>query len=248
MGTLDFQHNNRMQELQKDIKNWYARLEQRGKIILGVAIVGLVWLIFQLIWAIAGGGSILPAWLSIPLNIVAVALVSLVIAQFVMMRRMQRNFQENLREAMTRGKRGGNRAEQISGVRNRGSMRARGGGVNMQQAMSMMTQVSTEDLDKQYRPKIRPKATVIEKWAEIEEPGLYALIESPKAIVEIIEATEIGGGFFVGKYSEDGIVKERNLMTHRSTGEPLRFDTLRNAKKALSGGNRPPGKKRRKKR
>lgn len=235
-----------MQELQKDIKNWYARLEQRGKIFLGVAVVGLIWLIFQIIWAIAGGASLLPVWASIPLNVLAMALVGLVIAQFIIMRRMQRNFQENLREAMTKGRRSGNRAEQIGGIRNRGSMRARGG-MNMQQAVSMITQVSTEDLDKQYRPKIRPKATIVEKWAEIEEPGLYALEESPKAVVEIIEATEIGGGFFVGKYSADGIVKERNIMTHRSTGEPLRFDTLRNAKKALSGGNRPAGVKRRKK-
>lgn len=236
-----------MQELQKDIKNWYARLEQRGKIFLGVAVAGLVWLIFQLIWAIAGGAGLLPAWLAIPINMLAIALIGLVIAQFVMMRRMQRNFQENLREAMTKGRRGGNRAEQIGGVRNRGSMRARGG-MNMQQAVSMITQVSTEDLDKQYRPKFRPKATVVEKWAEIDQPGLYALEESPKAVVEIIEATEIGGGFFVGKYSSDGLVKERHIMTHRTTGEPLRFDTLRNAKKALSGGNRPAGKKRRKKR
>lgn len=236
-----------MQELQKDIKNWYARLETRGKIFLGVAIAGLVWLIFQLIWGIAVGGSILPTWLTVIFNMLAIALIALVVTQFVIMRRMQRNFQENLREAMTKGRRGGNRAEQIGGVRNRGSMRARGG-MNMQQAVSMITQVSTEDLDKQYRPKLRPSATIVEKWAEIEEAGLYALEESPKAIVEIIDAQEVGGGFFVGKYSEDGIVKERHIMTHRSTGEPLRFDTLRNAKKALSGGNRPAGKKRRKKR
>ncbi len=236
-----------MQELQKDIKNWYARLEPRGKIFLGVAGVGLVWIIFQIVWGIAVGGGILPGWLTIILNMLALSLIGLVIAQFVIMRRMQRKFQENLREAMTKGRRAGNRAEQIGGVRHRGSMRARGG-MNMQQAMTMMTQVSTEDLDKQYRPKIRPKATLVEKWAEIESPGIYALQDSPKAVVEIIEATEIGGGYFVGKYGADGIMKERHIMTHRSTGEPLRFDTLRNAKKALSGGNRPAGKKRRKKR
>lgn len=235
-----------MQDLRKDIKLWYSRLQPRGKAFLGVALLGLIWLIFQFIWGIAVGTRLLPLFATIPLNFLAILAISLVVAQFVIMRRMQRNFQQNLREAMTKGRRGGNRAEQIGGVRNRGSMRARGG-MNMQQAVSMITQVSTEDLDKQYRPKIRPKPTLVETWSEIEDPGIYALEESPKAAVEIIDAHEVGGGFFVGKYSADGIVKERRIMTHRSTGEPLRFDTLRNAKKALSGGNRPVGKKRRKK-
>ena len=236
-----------MEQLRKDIKVWYSRLQPRGKAFLAVAGVGLLWVIFQLIWGIAVGTRLMPPWLSFILTTLAILAVTLVVTQFVVMRRMQRNFESNLREAMTRGRRGGNRAEQIGGVRNRGSMRARGG-MNMQQAVSMITQVSVEDLDKQYRPKIRPKATVVEKWSEIEEPGLYALEESPKEVVEIIDANEVGGGYFVGKYSADGIVKERRIMTHRSTGEPLRFDTIRNAKKALSGGNRPPGKKRRKKR
>ena len=236
-----------MEQLRKDIKVWYSRLQPRGKAFLAVAGVGLLWVIFQLIWGIAVGTRLMPPWLSFILTTLAILAVTLVVTQFVVMRRMQRNFESNLREAMTRGRRGGNRAEQIGGVRNRGSMRARGG-MNMQQAVSMITQVSVEDLDKQYRPKIRPKATVVEKWSEIEEPGLYALEESPKEVVEIIDANEVGGGYFVGKYSADGIVKERRIMTHRSTGEPLRFVTIRNAKKALSGGNRPPGKKRRKKR
>ena len=239
-----------MEQLQKDLTLWYSKLEQRGKIFLGIAAVGVVWLIFQLIWAIAGQEPFLPAWLAIIINLLFAFLIGLLIAQFIMMRRMQRDYEANLRQVMTKGRRGGNRAEQIGGVRNRGSMRQRGG-MNMSKAVSMITQVDVEDLDKQYRPKPFAKPTIVEKWQEIEEPGMYALSATPKLKVEIIDAQDIGGGFFVGKYSDDRFLKDRRIMTDRSSGEPLRFSSLRNAKKALSGNKadkkRPTKKKRRKK-
>lgn len=234
-----------MEELRKDISLWYTRLQPRGKIFLGVAGLGLVWLLFQFIYNIAAGGLPGPGWLYIILNVLSLTMIALVITQFVVMRRMQKQFDQNLRQSLTKGRRGGNRAEQIMGRRNRGSMRQRGGN-NMQQALSMVTQIDPDDLDKQYRPKPLAKPTVIAKWQEIEEAGLYALESSPKAKVEIIDAQEIGGGFFVAKYSTDGFLKDRRFMTHRQTGEPLRFDSLRNAKKALSGGNKPRSNKRKK--
>lgn len=226
-----------MEQFKKDVTLWYSRLEKRGKIFFAVAVLGFVWIIFQLIWNIATGSPLLGGWLAFVLNLVAAMMVGLVVAQFFIMRNMQRDFDQNLRQSLTKGRRGGNQAEQIMGKRNRGSMRQRGG--QMQQALSMINEIDPDDLDKQYRPKMFAKPTIVEKWQEIEDAGLYALAESPKAKVEIIDAADIGGGFFVGKYGTDGIIKERRFMTHRKTGNPLRFDTLRNAKKALSGGSKP---------
>ena len=225
-----------MEQFKKDITVWYARLEKRGKIFLAVSVLGFVWIIFQLVWNIITKSPPLGGWVAVILNILAISMVGLVVAQFILMRNMQRNFEQNLRESLTKGRRGGNQAEQIMGRRNRGSMRQRGG--QMQQALSMINEINPDDLDKQYRPKMFAKPTLVEKWQEIEDAGLYALAEKPKEKIEIIEASEIGGGFFVAKYDTKGIVKERHFMTHRKTGNPLRFSTLRNAKKVLSGSNK----------
>lgn len=235
----------RLKLLRKDLNLWYSRLQPRGKAFFGVAVLGLVWLLFQLIWNIATRSPILVGWPALILNTIAGLFIGLVVAQFVVMRNMQRNYERNLRESLTKGRRGGNSAENIMGTRNRASMRSRGGN-QMQNAMAMINQIDPDDLDKQYRPKLIAKPTLIAKWAEIEEAGIYALEEAPKAKVEIIEATELGGGFFVAKYAEKGVVKERRFMTHRQTGYPLRFDTLRNAKKALSGKTGAAGAKKRK--
>ncbi len=235
-----------MEALRKDISTWYSRLQPRGKIFLAVAGLGLAWLLFQFIFNIAGGQLPGPSWLYILLNVIAFTLIAMVVAQFILMRRMQRQFEQNLRQSMTKGRRGGNRAEQVMGQRNRGSMRQRGGS-NMQSALRLVTQIDLDDLDKQYRPKPLARPTVVEKWQDIDEAGLFALESAPKAKVEIIDANEIGGGFFVAKYSTDGILKDRRFMTHRQTGEPLRFDSLRNAKKALAGGNKASKKKKKRK-
>lgn len=224
-----------MEQFRKDVTLWYSRLQTRGKVVLGFAVAGFVWLLVQIIGNIALGSPILGGWPALLLNLVAGILIGLVVAQFFVMRNMQRNFEQNLRSSLTKGRRGGNRAEQISGMRNRGSTRNRGGNT-MQSALQMVTQVSPEDLDKQYRPKPLSKPTLVDKWQEIEAPGMYALNKSPKAKVEIIDAADIGGGFFVARYSTKGLLKDRRFMTHRQTGEPLRFDTMRNAKKALDGG------------
>ncbi len=236
-----------MQQLRKDFKLWYSRLQPRGKAFLAVAGLGLFWLLFQLIWNIATGAPLLGGWLAFLLNLLAGTAIGLVVAQFFVMRNMQRTFEANLRESMTKGRRGGNSAENIMGVRNRGSMRSRGGN-NMQSALSMVNQISPEDLDKQYRPKLRAKPTLVEKWQEIESPGVYALSEAPQAKVEIIDAADIGGGFFVAKYATEGLIKDRRFMTHRQTGNPLRFDSLRNAKKALIGSKADKKRKPKKRR
>lgn len=225
---------NFLKELRKDIVQWYGRLQQRGKLILLAAVIALVWLLFQLIWAVVVREPLLPGWAAIVINTLAVALVTLIVVQFIVVRRMQKEYEANLRQALTKGRKGGNRAEQIMGVRNRGSLRNRGG-MNMSQAVSMITQVNVEDLDKQYRPKPLARPTLVADWQDITEPGIYALESEPNAKIEIIDASDIGGGFFVGRYSTTGLLKDRRIMTHRQTGEPLRFDSLRNAKKAVAG-------------
>lgn len=219
--------------MKKDLELWYSRLEPRGKIILGLAVVGLIWLLVQLGLAIAGISLGLGIFGFI-LNLIAMTLISLIAAQFFMMRKMQRDYEANYREMMVRGRKGGSKMEQISGRRDRGSMRRSGGGADMSQAVQMMTSVSVDNLDKHYRPKPIARPTIIDDWKEITEGGLYALSSAPKEKVEVIDASDIGGGFFVGKYSGK-YVQERILMTHNSTGEPLRFSTLRNAKQALAG-------------
>lgn len=222
-----------MEQLKKDLQLWYSKLEVRGKLILGAAIVGLLWLLIQIGFGIAGR-PLLSGWVAFVLNLVAVALVALVVAQFFLIRSMLRNAREQYKEMAVRGRRSGNRAEQITGVRNRGSLRRRSGN-SMGQAVSMITQVKVEDLDKQYRPKPLAKPTLVADWKAVAEPGLYALESKPKEKVEIIDAADLGGGYFVGFYGE-GLLKERTLLTHRQTGEPVRFSTLRNAKKALDSG------------
>ena len=219
--------------MKKDLELWYSRLERRGKIMLGLAVVGAVWLLIQLILAMAGAPLGLGI-IGLILNFIAIGLISLIVTQFFVMRKMQRDYEANYREMMVKGRKGGSRHEQISGRRDRGSMRRASGGADMGQAMQMMTRVSTENLDKHYRPKLVGKPTLVADWKDITEGGMYALESAPGDKVEVIDASDIGGGFFVGKYSGK-YLKERTFLTHKQTGEPLRFSTLRNAKQALSG-------------
>ncbi len=230
-----------MEQFKKDLQLWYGRLERRGKLVVFLAVIALIWLIARIVLAIAGVSLGLGIF-GIILNILAIILISLVITQFIIIRNMMRDARSTYKEMAMRGKRGGNPMENIAGNRNAGSLRKRGGN-NSMAAVSAMTGISQSMIDKQYRPQVvGGKPTVIEDWMAIEEPGMYALVSAPKAKVEIIEATALGGGYFVGKYSE-GVLKERTLMMHRGTGEPLRFQTIRHAKKALAGKSNP-GKKR----
>lgn len=219
--------------MRKDLELWYSRLETRGKVMLALAGVGAAWLLIQLILALAGVALGLGI-IGIILNFIAIALISLLVTQFFVMRKMQRDYEANLRDMMVKGRKGGSPQDQLAGRRDRGSMRRSGGGPDMNQAIQMMTRVSVENLDKHYRPKPIAKPTLVADWKDITEGGLYALNSAPKEKVEVIDASDIGGGFFVGKYSGK-YVQERTLMTHKQTGEPLRFSTLRNAKQAING-------------
>jgi membrane protein implicated in regulation of membrane protease activity len=229
-----------MEQLKKDIRFWYSKLERRGRIFLGLAIAGLIWLLVQFGFALAGR-PLLSGWPALILNLVSLTFITLIVAQFYMVRTMTRNAREQYRELAVRGRREGNRAEQVTGMRNRGSMRRRGGTQTATQAISMITQVNVEDLDKQYRPKPVARPKLVADWKEIAEPGLYALESSPKQKIEIIDAADVGGGYFVGIYA-GSLLKNRTIMTHKHSGEPLRFSTLRNAKKALDTGVRQIGK------
>lgn len=105
----------------------------------------------------------------------------------------------------------------------------------MQMAVPAMSILSQEMIDKQFRPQLIGKPTLVTNWMDIDGPGIYALDSVPKEKVEIIDASALGGGYYVGKYSTDSILKERVLVRHQSTGEPLRFASIRNAKKAVAG-------------
>ena len=230
-----------MEELKKDIQLWYSRLERRGRIVLGFAVASLVWLLLQLINAIlnlAGVGLPLNlGWIGWLLNIVCIVLIGLMVAQFILIRGMMRDARNLSREMPVRGRKEGNRTEQMTGIRNGASMRKRGGGVP---AVQMIAGLNAEMLDKQYRPNPLAKATIVEDWMEITSAGFYAHASAPKDKVEIIDGSTVGGGFFIGHYV-GGLVKERHFQSRN--GEPIRYNSIRNAKKSLVNGNAKPQKK-----
>ena len=231
-----------MEELKKDIQLWYSRLERRGKILLGVAGVSLVWLLFQLINAILNIWNVgLPlnwSYLGWILNILCIVLVGLMVAQFLLVRKMMRDARDISRQMAVRGRKEGNRTEQMMGVRNGASMRKRGNG--NAPAVQMIAGITAEMLDNQYRPNPLAKADIVENWMDITSAGFYALESAPKEKVEIIDASALGGGFFIGHY-RGGLVKERAFQSRN--GEPIRYNSIRNAKKSLVNGSAKPQKK-----
>lgn len=233
----------------KDIQKWYKSMETRGRIFLAVAVLGLIWLLVQLVLAITGNALTL-GWLGFILNTIAFLLIGLVVAQFFMLRRMQNEYEENLKEMLVKGRRSGNPGAQIAGHRNRASGR-RASSAAAPSMAAISTGITVENVDKHYRPQVIGRPTVVSDWSEVEVGGVYALEETPKTKVEFIDASDIGGGFFVGKYS-GRYVQERTLITNNK-GEPVRYATLRNAKQALTGkpqksNKRKPKSKKKKKR
>lgn len=220
----------------KEITRWYQQLQPRGKILFYAAVVGLVWLLTQLILSIAGVA--LPSdgpWpiVFFVLNLLAVTLVALIVAQFFLVRRMQKQAREAQMRMIMGGQKHGPRVQQpnIRGrVSRTGKMTQQMSGVRMTGA------VSAQDIDQQYRSNPFARATKVADWMDIEEPGVYALTEEPREKIQIIDASDTIGGFFVGKWT-GGRLKTREIVCN-SRGEPLHFATLRNAKKYLARGEK----------
>ena len=135
----------------KEIQIWFKSLQRRGKIVAGIAAVGLIWLLVSLLNILTGNSwlSFINGWLQIFLTILSMILVSLVVAQFLLMGKMRANMKAQAEAMAMRGQRGGNPMEQLSGRRTAASMRrgGKGKGDAMTQAMSAF-QIPAADLDK----------------------------------------------------------------------------------------------------
>lgn len=222
---------NNWKALKKDLQLWYTKLEKRGRILVWVAVAALIWLILQFV---IGGiarqtwFSVIPNFVRIPLNILCVLLVALVIGQFYLVRSMLKEAQEQYQQMMVRGRRDGG-GMNITGTRPRTAGKQ---GKAMSQMAQALPALSADLLDKQYRPKPLAKPTLVKDWKEVAEGGVYALESNPKAKIEIIDAADIGGGYFIAYY-QGGMLKERTFYTAKNNDDPVRFDSLRNAKKVL---------------
>ena len=217
----------------KQIKKWYSRLSRTGRILLYAAGVGLAWLLFQLLNTIFGFLPELPQWarvLFIVLNVIAILLITFVVAQAAAVIYMLNEESEMIREMMTRGKRG-SQMQNVAGHRNAGSMTRRGAR-NMQTAVGGL--LTVDAVNQKYPARWYKRPTVIADWMEIEEPGLYALSEDRKQKIEIIDATEVGAGYLIGTFEGRFVQWKRKLVLNRKTGRPQTFSSLRNAKKQLS--------------
>lgn len=221
--------------MQKELQRWYSRLTRTGKILLYAAIVGLVWLLLQLInniFNIIEVTNQIVSIIFIVLNVVSILLIIFVIMQAVAVIYVMREENEMYREMMTKGRRRGSQMEQIAGHRNPASMTRRGSrGMNV----NVGGMLTVDNVNQKYPARWYKRTTAVAEWKDISEPGLYTLASDSSFKIEIIDATELGGGYFVGTWSGNRFIKwKRNLVLNKRTGRPQSFSSLRNAKKQLS--------------
>jgi len=221
--------------MQKAIKQWYSRLTKTGKILLYAAAVGLVWLILQLINNIFGillvENNVVRIIFTV-LNVASILLIVFVVMQAVAIIYVMREENEMYREMMTKGRRHGNRMEQAAGRRSQASMTRRGArGMNV----NVTGMLTVDNINQKYPARWYKRPSLVAEWKDITEPGMYALESDSKQKVEIIDATELGGGFFVGTWTGNRFYQwKRVLVLNKRTGRPQSYSSLRNAKKQLS--------------
>ena len=222
-----------IQNLRKAIELWSSRLTQTGKIILWAAIVGFVWFLLQILNAIFG--HVVPrfsdlglGWLAFVLNLAAFLLVFMVVVQIAFTYYSYQEAQKNYREMIVRGRRGGNRMEQMAGRRTRASGQRRGASAAN---MRMTPDLTADQINRHYPMRWFKKATLVEEWKDVTEAGVYALTSEPKKKIEILDASEIGGGFYLGTWS-GRFVPTRDIVVNKA-GKPVNFATLRLAKKGI---------------
>ncbi len=221
--------------MQKDIKRWYSRLTRTGKILLYAAGVGLVWLLLQLvnnIFDIIVVENNVVRIIFTVLNVVSILLIIFVFMQAAAIIYMMREENEMYREMMTKGRRHGNQMEQVAGRRSAASMTKRGARAANVNIGGMLT---VDNINQKYPARWYKRPTTIAEWKDITEAGVYTLKDNTNVKVELIDATELGGGFFVGTWSGNRFFKyKRSLILNKKTGRPQSYSSLRNAKKQLS--------------
>lgn len=229
-----------MEALRKDFDRWYKQLRPVGRILFYVAIVGAIWLVAFLIMSLIGG--ILPTgnpWSIIffVINLIIATIIGLVLAQFFLLRRMAKQQLEAQKRMITGGQRRGPRVQQPKIT----PRMARGGGraQSSMQQVALTGAVSVDDIEAQYRANPIARGEKIDSWQEIDDAGVYVM-EASGQKVEIIDASNTIGGYFLGKW-EGGRLKTREIVTN-SRGEPIHFTTLRNAKQYLVKGDKMKSK------
>ncbi|MCO5185727.1 MAG: hypothetical protein M9941_18315 [Anaerolineae bacterium] len=226
--------------IKKEWKLWYPNLKVGGKVLFWGAVVALILLLLQFTNWLSGffspdGETLVPTlgdligfW-ALLINTILIGLVVFVVAQFLLLRSMRQEQLEEHRQMITRGRKGGNPLEAMSGVRNRGMRPGRA--PQMQQRVAY--NVSADKINQQFRPKLLARPTKVVAWKDITEPGVYALVAQPKDKIEIIDATEVTGGFYVGRWYKGRFFRSRQLAMHKKTNTPLQFSSVRSTKKYL---------------
>lgn len=221
--------------VKKYIKQWYSRLTRTGKILLYGAAVGLVWLILQLINNIFGillvENNVIRIVFTV-LNVASILLIIFVVMQAAAVIYVMREENEMYREMMTKGRRHGNQMEQVAGRRSPSSMTRRGARAMNVNVTGMLT---VDNINQKYPARWYKRPTSVAEWKDISEAGLYVLESDKKNKIEIIDATELGGGYFVGTWTGNRFFQwKRVLVLNKRTGRPQSYSSLRNAKKQLS--------------
>jgi hypothetical protein len=228
-----------LDNFKKEWNQWYPNLKIWGKALFFAAVVAFVLILLQLINWITGfflaDGPLVPTlgsqiglW-ALLINTVLIGLVVFIVAQFLLLRNMRQEQMEKQIEMITRGRKGGNPMESMTGTRNRGTRPGRSPQMNQRVAFK----VTADEINQQYRPKLRAKVTKVPEWKEITEPGVYALAARPKDKVQIIDANDTVGGYYVGRWYKGRFFRTRHLALHKKTHTPLQFSSIRSAKKYL---------------
>ena len=220
----------RLNTIQKRMKTLYGNYTRVGKILLGAAIVSAVWLLLYFInWIF----NIVPLNLGIfglILNLVAITFVVIAVVQAVTLNYVMEQNKEMYREMVTQGRRRGAMVQNQSKPMMRSGKKPRA---------FVSGHLSVDNINQKYPARWYRRATQITEWKEISEPGLFVLQSDTKPKVEIIDAKEIGGGFFIGTWEGNRFVKyRRQLVLNKQTGRPQSYSSLRNAKKQLSKMNK----------
>ena len=221
--------------MRKDIERWYSRLTRTGRILLYAAGVGLVWLLFRIINGIGGFLVIENNVVNIVftvLNVVAILLITFVVVQAAAIIYMMREENEMYREMMTKGRRRGNQMEQVAGRRSAASMTKRGA---RNASVNLGGMLTVDNINQKYPARWYRRGTAVSEWKDISEAGVYTLEDNSNVKIEIIDASEVGGGFYVGTWSGNRFLKyRRTLVLNKKTGRPQSYSSLRNAKKQLT--------------
>lgn len=155
--------------IKKEWKLWYPNLKVGGKALFWGAVVALILLLLQFTNWLSGffspdGETLVPTlgdligfW-ALLINTILIGLVVFVVAQFLLLRSMRQEQLEEHRQMITRGRKGGNPLEAMSGVRNRGMRPGRAPQMQQRVAYNVLLIRSISSFGRNYLP-VPPKSS-----------------------------------------------------------------------------------------